>query len=187
MYLDLPILQYQSFHSKTKSSLNFPITLIIIIVPPHLNKSMILQLLLILTFVTIAQGKGGGGRGGGKGGKGGKGKPKKPADVLKCLYKIPAGYADNLAATKSRYTVTVTSGSVISTPTYDGSCFLDNPPKECARDTDRCRGACIVEHITGDESAAQKGMTSSLLLVAFVGVSDYLAVWFYGYFELKLK
>ncbi|APA11470.1 predicted protein [Sclerotinia sclerotiorum 1980 UF-70] len=77
------------------------------------SRFITLKLFLILTLVTIAQGKGG------RWGGGGKGKPKpKDRDVLKCLYITPAGYADNPAATKSRYTITVTSGSVISTPTY---------------------------------------------------------------------
>ncbi|KAJ8067560.1 hypothetical protein OCU04_004900 [Sclerotinia nivalis] len=74
---------------------------------PRFNRSTILQLLLILTLTTFAQG--------------GRAKTKtksKDKFTTRCVYQTPIDYAINPAATKSRYTVTVTSGGVVSTPTY---------------------------------------------------------------------
>ncbi|KAF7861388.1 hypothetical protein EAF04_007953 [Stromatinia cepivora] len=81
---------------------------------PRFNRFIILQLLLVLTLINFAQG--------------GRTKTKsKSGDefTTRCVYQTPINYAINPVATKSRYIVTVTSGSVVSTPTYGKKC--NNP------------------------------------------------------------
>ncbi|KAF7916114.1 uncharacterized protein EAE98_010518 [Botrytis deweyae] len=116
---------------------------------------IISQLFLILTLITSASAKGG------KPKPKPKPKPKGGKDnpIKSCVYQIPDDFANDPVATASKYTVTVTSGTTVSTPVYDGCCFLENPPKECP--PEKCEGACTVTPEDGKKSSAQRGVENS--------------------------
>ncbi|THV50147.1 hypothetical protein BGAL_0163g00150 [Botrytis galanthina] len=119
--------------------------------------SVIFQLFLIFTLITLASAKE---KSTTKTTQ--KAKPTKDNPLKSCVYQTPAGFSDDPIATKSKYTVTVTAGTTISTPVYDGCCFLENPPKECL--PEKCEGACTVKPKAGKKSSAHRSVESSEML-----------------------
>ncbi|TGO23682.1 hypothetical protein BPAE_0124g00140 [Botrytis paeoniae] len=75
---------------------------------------IIFQLFLVFTLITSASAKG---KSTTKPTQ--KSKPTKDNSIKPCVYQTPAGFANDPVATKSKYTVIVTSGSIVSTPVYD--------------------------------------------------------------------
>ncbi|ESZ90182.1 hypothetical protein SBOR_9435 [Sclerotinia borealis F-4128] len=128
----------------------------------HSNHSIILHI-LIFTFIAFAQGSAADVKT--------KVKTKTKSDEYTTVptYPTPADSAANPTATSAKYTVTITSGASISTPVFDGCCFLDPPQNGCGRDTSQCKGAWIVKRKGSAQSAAQRSAMSIFWLGIMCG------------------
>ncbi|KAI9647891.1 hypothetical protein NHQ30_004279 [Ciborinia camelliae] len=155
--------KHQSLHDQ-KSTIAFPIPLIIIMIFQRSNNWITLQLLLVLALATFTQAET---------------TVQEGPMTSTPAYATPTNFWTNATAYSATYTVTVTSGATPSVGVYQGCCFLPRHDKNtCLYDSDgkpegKCNGSWIP---VPRKSCAERRLGENQSLIAIVVIARHRSI-----------